>query len=41
LTFVRTGQSILMWRFADRDAARADAEARRYSLERAGWTAHW
>jgi len=41
LTYSRNQRPMLVWRYASRDDAVADADARRRELERAGWTAHW
>jgi hypothetical protein len=41
LTFWRNRKPMLMWRYADQDEARSEAERRRGELERSGWTSHW
>ena len=41
LTFWRNHKPMLMWRYPDQREARAEADARRIDLERAGWTSHW
>ena len=41
LRFLRNGRLLLSWRFPAADAARAEADARLRSLQRAGWTVHW
>ena len=41
LTYWRNRQPMLVWRYPDEAEARAEADARRRELERAGWTSHW
>ncbi|MEZ5319913.1 MAG: hypothetical protein R2752_21095 [Vicinamibacterales bacterium] len=41
LTFLRNDQPMIVWRYDDEAAARAEADLRRRDLERAGWTSHW
>jgi hypothetical protein len=41
LRIVRNGRRLLAWRFADREAATAEAVSRRRELERSGWQSHW
>ncbi len=41
LQYLCNDRPFLAWRYADRAAAEADAEARLADLQRAGWTSHW
>ena len=41
LKISRNGRRLLSWRFADCEAATAEATTRRRELERSGWQSHW
>lgn len=41
LTFARNHKPMLVWRYKEPGAARAEADAHRRELERAGWVSHW
>jgi hypothetical protein len=41
LHIARNDRSLIDWRFATRESAIAEADARRRELQRAGWHTHW
>jgi hypothetical protein len=41
LRISRNGRRLIVWRFANRDAASGEAALRLRELERSGWQSHW